>query len=114
MKALQAFNGVSMVFQWYIIRGVTFKRSVIVNSSYINCSCANFRVSVNNVIDAVLSMKKGKCQDDSQISAEHFFHAPLPLYQRLQHLFNKEICHQPKPYRDGVAYSAELWSKKHH
>ena len=25
-----------------------------------------------------------------------------------------EICHQPKPYRDGVAFSAELWSKEHH
>ena len=25
-----------------------------------------------------------------------------------------EICHQPKPYRDGVAYRVELWSEKHH
>ena len=33
----------------------------------------------------------------------------------LENLIDKlEVYIQSKPYRDGVAFSAELWSKKHH
>ena len=66
-------------------------------ASHVNCSCSDYNISVENVIDAVLSMQKGKCCDDSSINAEHFFYAPLPLFDRLQRLFNKMLLHGQVP-----------------
>ena len=62
-----------------------------------NCSCSSYVVSTENVIDAVFSLKKGKCCDDSLISAEHLFNAPLPLLVRLQRLFNFMLLHGHVP-----------------
>ena len=42
-------------------------------------------------------MKKGKSADDEGINAEHFFNAPLPLFDRLQCLFNKMLLHGHVP-----------------
>ena len=69
-----------------------------------NCSCTSYHVSLENVIDAVFSMKKGKCCDDDLVSAEHFFHAPLPLLQRLQELFNAMLLHGfvPQQFQRGT------------
>ena len=69
-----------------------------------NCSCGTHNVSTENVIDAILSLKKGKCCDDSLISAEHFFYAPLPLMTRLKDLFNVMLMHGhvPKQFQRGT------------
>ena len=42
-------------------------------------------------------MKKGKCADDALINAEHFFNAPLSMFDRLQGLFNKMLLHGVVP-----------------
>ena len=68
-----------------------------VMATHDNCSCSSYRISENDVIDAILSMKKGKCCDDSYISAEHFFYAPLSMYNRLHRLFNKMLMHGQVP-----------------
>ena len=68
-----------------------------VKTNHTNCTCSNYNVSTNNVIDAVLSMNKGKSSDDSLISAEHFFYAPLPLFNRLRSLFNAMLTHGHVP-----------------
>ena len=56
-----------------------------------NCSCSSHTVTTETVIDAILSLKKGKCSDDSHISVEHFLNAPLSLILRLQNLFNSML-----------------------
>ena len=62
-----------------------------------NCSCASHYISLNNVIDAVFSLKKNKCCDDASIQAEHIFNAPMPLYIRLESLFNAMLLHSFVP-----------------
>ena len=42
-------------------------------------------------------MKKGKSFDDEGVSAEHFFHAPLEVFVRLQQLFMSMIYHSHVP-----------------
>ena len=73
-------------------------------SNHINCSCSSYRVSVDDVIDATFSMQKGKCSDDSLIHAEHFFNAPLRLFERLQCLFNSMLMHEfvPTQFQRGT------------
>ena len=44
-------------------------------------------------------MKKDKCCDDSSIFAEHLFHAPLPLFQRLQRMFQAMLSHEIVPHQ---------------
>ena len=44
-------------------------------------------------------MNKGKCCDDSSLHAEHFFNAPLPLFQRLQQLFTGMLFHGFVPHQ---------------
>ena len=69
-----------------------------------NCSCNAHSVTTENVVDAILSLKKGKCSDDQSISAEHFFHAPLPMIHRLKNLFNAMLLHGhvPKQFQRGT------------
>ena len=73
-------------------------------ANHTDCSCASHRISLNNVIDAVYSMKKGKCCDDSSIHAEHIFNAPLQLFIRLQCLFNGMLQHGfvPRQFQQGT------------
>ena len=66
-------------------------------AGHINCSCSTHQITLENVIDSVYSMTKGKSCDDSQIHAEHFFYAPLPIFERLQCLFNKMLMHEYVP-----------------
>ena len=60
--------------------------------------------TLENVIDAVFSLKKGKSCDDSSVHAEHFFNAPLPLFERLQCLFNRMLMHGhvPSQFQKGT------------
>ena len=53
-----------------------------------SCTCISYSISLQTVLDAAFSMKKGKSFDDEKLSAEHFFHAPLCLFNRLHGLFN--------------------------
>ena len=54
-------------------------------------------MSLDVVIDATFSMKKGKSTDDDLVSAEHFFNAPLILFDRIQSLFNAMLQHSFVP-----------------
>ena len=68
-----------------------------------SCNCKPFYISLSNVMDAVLGMKKGKCADEDSISAEHFLNAPLNLLIRLTNLFNAMLKHSfvPSQFRFG-------------
>ena len=66
-------------------------------SSHSNCTCSSHHISLSTVLDACFSLKKGKSSDDALISAEHFFNAPLSLFDRLQHLFNQMLLHGVVP-----------------
>ena len=70
-----------------------------------NCTdCNSHHFTLENIIDAVFSMKKNKCADDQAINAEHFFNAPLALFDRLQHMFNSMLRHSfvPKQFQRGT------------
>ena len=61
-------------------------------------------MSLDTVIDAVYSMKAGKCPDDDGIHAEHFQNGPLILYIKLASLFNYMLSHAfvPRQFRFGT------------
>ena len=73
-------------------------------ANHTNCSCASHRVTVENVIDAVFSLKKDKCCDDASVSAEHFFYAPIPVLQRITALSNAMLLHGhvPRQFQRGT------------
>ena len=62
-------------------------------AAHSNCNCHSQAITLENVLDAAFSLKKGKSADDHLVSAEHFFNAPLSLFDRLQHLFNSMMRH---------------------
>ena len=67
-------------------------------SSHTNtCNCESYRVTLENVFDAVMCLKGGKSPDDDHISAEHFLNAPYTLFIRLQCLFNAMLSHSFVP-----------------
>ena len=68
-----------------------------------SCDCSSFSISMCNIIDAICSMKAGKCADEDGISAEHFLNAPLSFLTRLVWLFNSMLKHAyvPKQFRLG-------------
>ena len=68
-----------------------------------SCRCHNYQVSLDSVIDVILSLKNGKCADEVGVHAEHFKHAPLNFLQRLTKLFNSMLRHSfvPKQFRSG-------------
>ena len=68
-----------------------------------SCDCNSFCITSLNVIDAISSMKTGKCADANNISAEHFHYAPLSMILRLTSLFNLMLKHAfvPKDFRMG-------------
>ena len=72
--------------------------------SHTNCTCSKHKVTLSNVLDATFSMKKGKSCDDALISAEHYFNAPLSLFDRLQHLFSQMLLHGfvPSQFQRGT------------
>ena len=69
-----------------------------------NCDCAHYNITLENMIDAVYSMKQGKCPDDDGFQAEHFQNAPLILFLRLTTLFNHMMSHSfvPMQFRFGT------------
>ena len=70
----------------------------------LSCNCDTYNISLEVIIDATFSLKKGKSFDDDGVSAEHFFHAPLEMYDRLQQLFTAMIRHShvPDQFRFGT------------
>ena len=62
-----------------------------------SCRCSSCRISIDNVIDATFSLKKAKSMDDEKITAEHFFNAPLTLFERVTCLFNAMLQHSVVP-----------------
>ena len=68
------------------------------------CDCHSHNVTLQTVLDATFSLKKGKCGDDEKVNAEHFFNAPLILFDRLHRLFNSMLRHAfvPKQFRLGT------------
>ena len=82
----------------------TFKEKYQEEIAGHNCSCSSHRITLDTVIDAAFSMKKGKSGDDSFVHAEHFFNAPLALFDRLQCLFNSMLMHGyvPSQFRLGT------------
>ena len=68
------------------------------------CNCNSHFITLDQVLDATFSMKKGKCADDEKVSAEHFFNAPLILFDMLQCLFNSMLRHAfvPTQFRLGT------------
>ena len=69
-----------------------------------NCDCTKYRFTVENILDATFSMKKDKCADDDGISAEHFFNAPLALFDRLKNLFNHMLFHSFVPFQFRLGF----------
>ena len=72
--------------------------------SHSNCDCSSYSFTLQNILDATFRMKKGKTADDHKINAEHFFDAPLTLFDRLQTLFNKMLTHGhvPQQFQSGA------------
>ena len=72
--------------------------------SHSNCTCASHRITLENVLDATFTLNKGKCSDDDKISAEHFFNAPLALFDRMHTLFSKMLLHGcvPRQFSRGT------------
>ena len=69
-----------------------------------SCECDKHDISLETIIDATFSMKKGKSFDDEGVSAEHFFHAPLDLFVRLEKLFAAMMRHSyvPNQFKRGT------------
>ena len=69
-----------------------------------NCDCAQYNLTLDNTIDAILSMKQGKSPDDDGLQAEHFQNGPLILLIKLTSLFNFMLIHAfvPKQFRLGT------------
>ena len=68
------------------------------NDAHSNCTCAEHKITLENVLDASFSLKKAKCPDNDKISAEHLFNAPLMLFDRMQALFSKMLNHGFVPF----------------
>ena len=68
------------------------------------CDCGKYKVSVEDVFEAISAMKDGKSSDDDRLSAEHFKNGPLILFIKLASLFNHMLAHGhvPKQFRFGT------------
>ena len=68
-----------------------------------SCDCNSTNITTVDVIDALLSMKSGKCADADKISVEHLHNAPLIFLERLGSLFNMMLRHSfvPNQFRMG-------------
>ena len=61
------------------------------------------QISLENIVDAVCCMKKGKCADADGLMPEHFHNAPLVLLHALKSVFNRMLQHSfvPVQFRFG-------------
>ena len=73
-----------------------------------SCDCNSVSVTPLNIIDAAISMKKGKSADESNISAEHIHNAPLLLLQRLSILFNMMLQHSFVPHQFRLGFMVPI------
>ena len=58
-----------------------------------SCDCASYQITLQNVIDAVFCMRKGKWADAEGLMPEHFRNAPLILHHILKSIFNRMLQH---------------------
>ena len=67
------------------------------------CNCERYDITVESVIEAICSLKSGKCGDDEGINAEHFHNAPYNFILRLSKLFKAMLLHSfvPNQFRLG-------------
>ena len=79
----------------------------------LNCTCSNFRVSLDAVIDAICSMKPGKCGDEEHVQAEHFKFASLNFLKRLALLFNAMLTHSFVPHQFRRGYMLPIAKDTH-
>ena len=61
------------------------------------CQCDKYNIKIENVLDAIHALKRGKSLDDDGISAEHIMFAPLSFITELQKLFNQMLAHSFVP-----------------
>ena len=69
-----------------------------------SCNCSKHAISLDSILDATFSLKKGKSFDDDSLSAEHFFYAPFQLFERLKDLFDTMLLHSfvPRQFQLGT------------
>ena len=72
-------------------------------SHSLSCNCTNYNITMENVMDAIWTLKSGKCADEDGLTAEHFHNAPFSVLQRLMQIFNQMLRHSfvPKNFRFG-------------
>ena len=80
--------------------------------SHSNCSCSLHALTLENVLDASFSLGKGKCADDAQVNAKHFFNTPLSHFDRLQLLFSKMLLHGYVLYQFQRVLYQKLWERR--
>ena len=68
-----------------------------------SCVCSDYSITIENVVDALCSMKSGKCADGDGLTAEHFQNAPFSILTQLTALFNHMLKHStiPKQFKSG-------------
>ena len=68
-----------------------------------NCNCHGYAISLNTIVDAVCSLKGGKCANEDGFNAEHFQNAPLPILKHITLLFNRMLKHSfvPRQFKLG-------------
>ena len=72
-----------------------------------NCSCNNYNISLETVIDAICSMQAGKCGD------EDFMLASLNFLSRLTSLFNYMMTHSFVPHQFRHGYMIPIAKDTH-
>ena len=80
------------------------KYEAYVESHPMKCDCKDYRISLEETFEAVMSLKNGKSADDDDISAEHLKNGPLILFVKLTSLFNVMLSHGfvPRQFRFGT------------
>ena len=78
-----------------------------------NCSCNNYKISLETVIDAICLMQAGKCGDEEGIHAEHFMFASLNFLTRLTWLFNFMMTHSFVPHQFRRGYMIPIAKDMH-
>ena len=68
-----------------------------------SCNCSQYQINMEVLIEAICSLKNGKCADGDGIHAEHFQHAPFNFLLRISKLLNAMLNHAfvPKQFRFG-------------
>ena len=68
-----------------------------------DCKCNKYKISLENVVEAICSLKGDKCSDEDGLNAEHLQNAPANLLIVITALFNRMMSHSmvPKQFRSG-------------